>query len=261
MYLWTPREVEEALQGHPHPDLVRAWFRLEGAPTFEAGFLPQHRESLAVLAERFGLPLHAAREQVEQGRRALLEHRQARGLPRDEKPLTGLHGLLLSAFAELHDDPVIGAAGEELAERLRVLAARPGELSQLLDLPRDAAGAADLSDYAYLAQGLHDWAAATGAGRDRTVTGLLEIAWADFTDADGWRAAREQPLPGMVAQRFHTAVHNPSPTSLILALSQEYGDESETLAKRLAAFDQRPGRGVETSPQEHAQLILLLTRG
>ena len=261
VYLWTPGEVAEALQEHPHPDLVRDWFRLEGAPTFEAGFLPQHRESRSALAERFGLPLHAVRELVEQGRRALLEHRQARGLPRDEKPLTGLHGLLLSAFAELHDDPVIGAAGEELAERLRVLAARPGELSQLLDLPRDVAGAADLSDYAYLAQGLHDWGAATGSPGDRTVTGLLEVAWADFTDADGWRAAREQPLPGMVAQRFHTAVHNPSPTSLILALSREYGDESETLSERLAAFDLRPGRGVETSPQEHAQLILLLTRG
>jgi len=261
VYLWTPGEVGEALQGHPHPDLVRAWFRLEGAPTFEGGFLPKHRESLAALAERFGLPLHEVREHVEQGRRALLQHRQARGLPRDEKQLTGLHGLLLSALAELHDDAAMGAAGKELAARLRVLAERPGELSQLLDLPRDVAGGAELSDYAYLAQGLHAWAAATGTGPDPTVIGLLEVAWADFTDADGWRAAREQPLPGMVAQRFHTAVHNPSPTSLILTLSREYAGDSESLSERLAAFDLTPGRGVETSPQEHAQLILLLTRG
>nr|WP_296751805.1 DUF255 domain-containing protein [Thioalkalivibrio sp.] len=261
VYLWTPAEVDEALQGHPHPDLVRAWFRLEGAPTFEAGFLPQHQESLAVLAERSGLSLNEAREQVEQGRRALLEHRQARGLPRDEKQLTGLHGLLLSAFAERHDDPVMGAAGEELASRLNALATDPEALSQLVDLPRDVAGAADLSDYAYLAQGLHDWGVATGNRRAGPMTGLLEVAWADFTDADGWRAARTQPLPGMVAQRFHTAVHNSSPTSLILALSREYVGDSEILSERLAAFDLRPGRGVESSPQEHAQLILLLTRG
>ena len=260
VYLWTPGEVDEALQGHPQPDLVRAWFRLEGAPTFEGGFLPKHRESLDALAERFGLPLDEVREQVAQGRRSLLEHRQARGLPRDEKQLTGLHGLLLSAFAALREDPVMGAAGEELASRLQAMAARPAELSQLLDMPRDVAGEADLSDYAYLAQGLHDWALADGTGRDGRVAGLLEVAWSDFTDADGWRAAREPPLPGMVAQRFHAAVHNPSPTSLILALSRDYRDHSEALSERLAAFDLRPGRGVETSPQEHAQLIFLFTR-
>ncbi|MFO8004874.1 thioredoxin domain-containing protein, partial [Thioalkalivibrio sp.] len=261
VYLWTPEAVNEALQGHTHPDLVRAWFGLEGAPTFDAGFLPRHREPLNDLAGRFGLSLHEAREQVGHGRRLLLEYRQGRGLPRDEKQLTGLHGLLLSAFAELHEDPVKRAAGEELASRLQALAARPAELSQLLDLPREVAGEADLSDYAYLAQGLHDWAVATGAGGDHRVAGLLEVAWSDFTDADGWRAARERPLPGMVARRFHPAVHNPSPTSLILALSRDYRDDSEALAEWLAAFDLRPGRGVETSPQAHARLILLYTQG
>jgi uncharacterized protein YyaL (SSP411 family) len=261
VYLWTPGEVNQALQGHPYPDLVRAWFRLEEAPTFAGGLLPKHRESLNTLAERLGVPADEAREQVGQGRRSLLEYRQARGLPRDEKQLTGLHGLLLSAFAELPDDPVMGKAGKELASRLQALAASPAELSQLVDMPRDVAGEADLSDYAYLAQGLHDWAVATGTGRDRWVAGLLEVAWSDFTDADGWRAAREQPLPGMVARRFHPAVHNPSPTSLILALSRDYRDDNEVLSERLATFDQRPGRGVETSPQEHAQLILLYTEG
>jgi uncharacterized protein len=261
VYLWTPEQVDGALGDHPHPALVRAWFGLEGNPTFDAGFLPKHRESLAAVAQRLGLSLEDANEQAAAGRRALLEQRQARGLPRDEKQLTGLHGLLLSALAELRDDPVLGVTGARLAARLRALAASPAELPQLLDLTADVAGGAELSDYAYLAQGLHDWAAAAGSGGDPAVTALLETAWAAFTDADGWRAARELPLPGMVAQRFHGAAHRPSPTTLILALTRAYSGRSELLAERIDGFDLRPGRAIETGPREHAGLILLLTGG
>jgi uncharacterized protein len=261
VYLWTPEQVDGALDGHPHPALVRAWFGLEGNPTFDGGFLPKHRQSLAAVARRLGLSEEEAGELASAGRRALLEWRHGRGLPRDEKPLTGLHGLMLSALAELRDDPVMGTTGAGLAARLRAVAEAPGTLPQLLDQPAYAAGGAELSDYAYVAQGLHDWAAAGGAEGDPAVLALLETAWADFTDADGWRAARELPLPGMVAQRFHGATHRPSPTTLILALTRVYSGDSELLDERLEGLDLRPGRAIETAPREHAGLILLLTGG
>jgi uncharacterized protein len=261
VYLWTPGQLEEALAAHSKPELVRAWFGLEGAPQFDYGYLPLETGNPERIAKRFGMPSDEAASRIEEGRQALLAHREARGLPRDEKQLTGLHGLLLSAFAEVSEDVAFSPVASALAARLQAAAEGPENLSQLLDLARDIAGAAELADYAYLAQGLHDWAMATGAVRDATVVALLETAWSLFSDADGWRAMAEQPLPGMVAQRFHPAVHRPSPTTLILALSRDYADRSAALEEQLAAFDLRPGRVVETTSREHAGLILLLIGG
>lgn len=261
-YLWTPEQIDAALDRHPAPELVRAWFGFDGNPSFSTGFLPKEQDHPADLAERFGIPEATVLDYIDQGRAALLEHRRTRGLPRDEKPLTGLHGLLLSALAELPDDAAFGPLGAALAERLRGAARRPEALSQLLDVPSDVAGVAHLSDYATLGWGLHDWAEATGASDSvPLVVGLLETAWADFADADGWRPAREQPLPGMVAQRFHPAVHRPSATTRVLALSRIHADHSEFLERALTGFDLRPGRAIETAPREHAELILLLTEG
>ncbi|MFO8154038.1 thioredoxin domain-containing protein [Thioalkalivibrio sp.] len=260
-YLWTQEQVEAALAGHPEPGLVRAWFGLEGALQFDYGYLPLETGRLDAIAERFDLEPEAASALIEAGRRALRADREARGLPRDEKPLTGMHGLLLSAFAEVADDPELAPAGAALAARLQAAADDPEALSLMLDLPPEVAGAAGLSDYAYLAQGLHDWSVATGDGPDATVAVLLEAAWSRFRDADGWQALEERPLPGMVAQRFQPAVHRPSPTTRILALTQAYADQSAALAERLEASDLRPGQAVETTPQEHAGLILLVTGG
>ncbi|TVP86439.1 MAG: thioredoxin domain-containing protein [Thioalkalivibrio sp.] len=259
VYLWSREQVEEALAGHPEPELVQAWFGLEGALQFDYGYLPLETGRLDALAGRFDLTPEAAAALIEEGRRALRAHREARGLPRDEKELTGMHGLLLSAFAEVADDPELSPAGAALATRLQAAADDPGDLALLLDLPPEVAGAAELSDYADVAQGLHDWSVATGNGPDAGVVALLETAWSRFRDADGWKALEEQPLPGMVAQRFHSAVHRPSPTTRMLALSQAYADQSDLLAEQLEAIDLRPGRAVETNPQQHAGLILLVT--
>lgn len=261
VYLWTAEQLQRALENHANPALVRAWFGLEGALQFDYGYLPLETGNLSRLADRFEVTPEAASEHIAAGRRALVEYRQDRKLPRDEKQLTGQHGLLLSAFAEVADAPELRAFGEVLADRLQVLAGDPENLSQLLDLPAAVAGSADLADYAYLAQGLHDWAMATDGGLHPAVSGLLESAWSRFSDADGWRATAEQPLPGMVAQRFHPAVHRPSPTTLILALSQAYAEQSAVLAERLDVFDRRPGRAVETAAREHAGLILWLIGG
>jgi uncharacterized protein len=260
-YLWTPEQVAAALRDHPGPEVVSAYFGLDGVPTFDAGHLPKRRVSLESVAERFELPVERARELVAHGRRDLLEARRARGLPRDEKPVTGLHGLLLSALAEAYAEPELAEAGEALAGRLRRLAERPEELSLLLDLRHEVAGAAELADYAYVARGLHDWALATGDDTGSAVTGLLEAAWEGFADAEGWRASREQPLPGMIAQRFHPSLHRPSPSTELLALSRYHRDQSALIADRLADFDARPGRAIETVPIPHAGLILLPAGG
>ena len=259
-YLWTEAQIAAALADHTSPRIVRDYFGLVGVPTFELGYLPKQRVAIETLAERHGLTVAAAAESVARGRALMLDARLTlRETPRDEKAITGLHGLLLSAFAEGVDDPEIRAAGTALADLLREAASRPEELSLLLGVPESSAGAAELGDIAHLAQGLHDWARAQGSAFDPVVTRLLETAWRRFADGQGWRASLELPLPGMIAVRFHAETHRPSPVTLLLALSQEYGGSSPWIASRVAEFDLRPGRGIEVAPMEHAGLILFLS--
>jgi len=254
-YLWNDAQIAAALETHPSPGLVRDYFGLVGVPTFDLGYLPKERTRIEVLAERHGIDVAEARKSLDQGRMQLLEARRTRETPRDEKAITGLHGLLLSAFAEVAYEPDIRDAASALAGSLREVASRPTELPLVLGA---SAGAAELSDIAYLALGLHDWARARGEVVDPVVSQLLEAAWRQFSDAQGWRAALEMPLPGMISERFHPEVHRLSPVTVLLALSIEYRETSATIASRLKEFDLRPGMGIERSPIEHGGLIMLL---
>ena len=258
-YLWNEAQIAAALADHASPGIVRDYFGLVGVPTFDLGYLPKRRVRIEILAERHGLTDAAAAESVARGRALLLDARGTRETPRDEKAMTGLHGLLLSAFAEGADTPEVHAAGTALAGLLREAASRPEELSLLLGAPKNVAGAAELGDVAYLAQGLQDWARAQGETFDPVVTPLLETAWRRFADGQGWRASLELPLPGMIATRFHPETHRPSPVTRLLALSREYRGTSACIASRLEELDLRPGRGIEVAPMEHAGLILFLS--
>lgn len=258
-YLWNEAQITTALEDHPSPEIVRDHFGLVGVPTFELGYLPKQRVNIETLAERHGLSVAAATEHVARGRALLLDARRTREPPRDEKAMTGLHGLLLSAFAEAAEEPDIHVAGTALADLMREAASQPAELSLLLGVPASVAGAAELVDIAYLAQGLHDWARVQGEAFDPVVVRLLETAWLRFADVQGWRASLELPLPGMIAVRFHPETHRFSPVTRLLALSQEYQDASALIALRLTEFELRPGRSIETAPIEHAGLILFLT--
>lgn len=258
-YLWSGAELEAALEDHPQPDLVRARFGMAGSSVFERGYLPRRAANVEQLAERFRLDEDVVRRQVELGRKALVRTRKKRGVPHDEKVLTGAHGLLLSALAEgAQHDERFREAGAAVHAWLLEVAADPEELPSLMGLPADAAGDASLNDYAYVARGLRDWGAATGEGGQAPALPLLEAAWEHFRDDDGFRSKPVPPLPGMISQRFHAAVHRPSPTTLIFRLSDEWKGASETVDAAFAEYDLRPGRAIESDPHHHAHLILWL---
>ncbi len=256
-YLWPEEDLESALADHENPELVRAYFGMEGAKVFDLGYLPRSGETVAQLAERFELDEEAVQEKVDSGREALIVAREERGLPRDEKVLTGAHGLLLSALSLAADhDERFEEAGEAVRAWLLEVAESPDELPTLMGLPREDAGEGTLNDYAYVAQGLRDWDSAHDSGDRGAAIALLETAWERFRDDDGFRSEPEPPLPGMISQRFHPAVHRPSPTTLILRMTEEWLEESDTLESAFEEYDLRPGLGVEGQPKHHARLIL-----
>ncbi|WP_024328439.1 thioredoxin domain-containing protein [Thioalkalivibrio sp. ALR17-21] len=260
-YLWPGSALEAALEDHPEQDLVRARFGMDRAPSFSAGHLPADRMDTAALAERFELDEERVRDYVDRGREALIETRQERGLPRDEKVLTGAHGLLLSALAEAVRQDLgeeYAAMGRDVRDWLASRADEPEDLPALLGLPAEEAGPATLPDYAYVARGLHDWDAATDSGDGERVRALLRTAWERFAGDDGFRTTEDPPLPGMIAERFHPAVHRPSGTTAVLQLTAEHAAADADLESALADYPLEPGQGIESNPLHHAGLILWL---
>lgn len=256
-YLWSEAELAAALAEHPEPGLVRAAFGLEGRTVFELGHLPREGAGIAELAARFEHDEAQVRERVAAGRAALIRAREQRGLPRDAKVLTGPHGLLLSALAEaVAHDARFEEAGAAVYGWLREAASEPAALPALMGLPRAQAGTATLNDYAYVIRGLRDWSVVRGGGDgDAVARALLEVAWGRFRDPEGFRAEPEPPLPGMLSQRFHPAVHRPSATTLIFRASEDLAGESEAVAAALADYELRPGPALERNPEQHARLI------
>lgn len=99
-YLWSADQLDQALADVAHPVWVRHYFGLSGAPRFTQGHLPKQQQDWDAIAAQSGLTRAEVVRAVAQAAQALGEQRTSRRVSRDEKPLTGAHGLLLAAFAE-----------------------------------------------------------------------------------------------------------------------------------------------------------------
>lgn len=183
-YVWTERELEDALPDDATRTALRRLYRLDGAPNFE--------EQAWVLT----LAPEATEDEIaalQAARRDLLTRRQQRPRPAtDQKLLTSWNGLMIAGLAEagraLDDARLIqtaSTAADFLLDKLQaedgklwhVFAAAPGE-------PPQARIPGYLDDYTHL------------------VHGLLTLH--DVTGDDKWLKA-SQRLTAVMIQQFYDA--------------------------------------------------------
>jgi uncharacterized protein YyaL (SSP411 family) len=218
-YLWRGEELAALLSPSQRALAALIW-GLQGPADSEAGTLPRQRLRVEQAAERFMLEPAAARAQLAEAKRRMAAARSARRLPRDDKAITGWNGLALSALALAAvklDEPRYREAAADLASAL-LPAWREGQLARA-----KAAGAwrdaASLADYAYLAQGLSDYAAAfadaTALERSRL---LARRAWELFRRDGLWHDSAEPPLPDMPGHLVLADVPLPAPDAMVLRL-------------------------------------------
>ncbi|MFB6301574.1 MAG: thioredoxin domain-containing protein [Haloferacaceae archaeon] len=166
-YVWTPGEVEAAVDDDLTATLVKERYGVTAGGNFERGTtVPTVAASYADLAETRDLSADEVRDRLVDARTDLFEARSERPRPpRDEKVLAGWNGLAISAFAlggRVLDPGLTDRATTALSfVRDRLWDADEGRLRRRY---KDGDVKVDgyLEDYAFLARGAFDCYGATG---------------------------------------------------------------------------------------------------
>ena len=187
-YLWEPGDLDELLGS-------------------------ESRDSLEVLVETpDGILPGLAPDAPESLRMKLLQSREQRPPPADDKALLGLNGLVLSALAAMNANPEAREAGERLAGLLNK-AAESGAPGRLADRPD--AGPAHLDDLVYTGRGLLDWSEASGDRRSAAnAASLLQTAHSRHYEDTHWLQGELAPLPGNSRTLLIQDTQLPSPAAL-----------------------------------------------
>ena len=194
------------------------------------------QEQIEILAETpDGILPDLAPGAPDSNRIKLLERREQRPPPADDKALPGLNGLVLSALASSISHPDAREAGKKLAQALNSFA-ESDTPSRLLD--RRDAGPASLEDLVYVARGLLDWSQASGDSRSASgASALLEMAYSRYYEGTHWVEGELTPLPGSSRTLLIQDTQLPSPAALWIDTAWRLAESSD---------EQRLGRLADT---------------
>ncbi len=245
-YLWRAEELRKRLTPEQVRLLRRVW-GLGANSRFDLGDLPMEKAP-PTSSERTALAAAYAR---------LKNAGRMRNLPRDGKLNAGLNGLALSAFSLAgHGEPRFEQAARRLRGFIETALLRDGQLLKSR-VGQDVFADAELDDYAYLAQGLLDYADAfDDAGSRALAITLARQAWERFFTVEGWRR-ESHPLLATAASHAalpDEATPSPSATLIRASLSLPGGAPAEALDRALA----HASRSALADPLSHPGTLAVL---
>ncbi len=244
-YLWSAEQLG-ALLSEREARAYRLVYGMQDAAPFDAGYLPIRVLAAPDAAKRLGVESSEVETLLTQAADKLRAARVKRGLPRDTKLLAGWNGLALTAFAE-----VARVTNErryrETANGIRKYLVNTlwdgKSLKRAVDQGR-AVGAVALEDYAYVAQGLLEWARLTNEARDYdTARAVALAAWQQFYTERGWRLSGATLIQAGADEAAIADGPLPSPSAVLietsLAISEKTGDAA---LKKMAQTALEKGR-------------------
>ncbi len=268
-YVWTPDEVEAAIDDELDADLFVDRFGVTERGNFEGETVLTIRATVGDLASEYDLAEGDVRDRLDRAREQAFEHRAERPRPaRDEKVLASWNGLAISALAEgaiVLDDGYADVAADALSfvrehhwdDAEESLNRRWAEEVTKVD--------GYLEDYAFLGRGALDLYQATGdvdhlAFALDLARGIEREFWDDsagtlyFTPAEGESlVARPQEV---------TDQSTPSSAGVAAELLADLDhfvahDRFGTIAERVV---ETHSNKIEANPLQHASLALAADR-
>ncbi len=226
-YLWEPAALKSLLSPASYAAAFRVW-QLGQAQLFEQGYLPAEYQT----------PTDAERAPLSEAYARLRMARLARKLPLDLKMNAGLNGLALSAFSRAQLlDPAYRRSADRIARFLMSTLIRDDHLLKARSQGHLVAGA-ELEDYAYVVQGLLDYAEINPQANAPVVAlKLARTAWSLFWTPTGWRREARPLLASLRAEPVLADGALPSPSEVLNLASLRLGDAALTQqVKRVAAW-------------------------
>ncbi len=221
-YLWTREQLLELLTEGEFRLVNLAWSFHRSEEWVEGG-LPIPSLSREAVAEELGLPATTVSVQLNGIRQMLLQARQQRTLPRDEKRLAGWNGLALSVLSE------VAVMNQRYRQAGRVVRDYLHSLWDGEQLWRIKGQPGALEDYVYVAQGLLDWAGASDDQQSRELAvRLVDIAWQRFHHEAGWYRGEGKVLRAMSsASPMLSDGALPSPSAAWCQLARKLGSNGQ----------------------------------
>ena len=214
VYLWEPQELKTRLTAEQYAAVAKVW-RLDQPRPFEYGYLPAEYTS----------PSERERVLLSQAHATLLRARKSRALPLDTKMNAGLNGLALSAFSR---GQLLSPAYRAQATRLRNFLETDlvqGDRLLKARTSRQVLAGAELEDYAYVVQGLLDYADVNSDMKARALAlKLARTAWSLFWSPTGWKREAQSLLATLPSDPVIADGALASPSEVLNLASLRLGD-------------------------------------
>lgn len=230
VFLWEPPVIKALLTPGQYAVAFRIW-QLGQTRPFEYGYLPAEytqptAQERGVLAQTY-VTLNAARK--------------ARVLPLDTKMNAGLNGLALSAFSRGQAlSPAYRNSALRLRHFLETALVRGDRLMKARTAKQTLEGA-ELEDYAYVVQGLLDYAEVNSDAKARALAQkLARTAWSSFWSPTGWKRESQSLLATLPTEPVLADGALASPSEVLNLASLRSGDASLIEQVKRAAAWQAP---------------------
>ncbi len=214
VFLWEPQALKALLTPAQYVAAARVW-QLNKPRPFEYGYLPAE----------YIPPTQAERALLSQAYTRLRAAQKLRALPIDTKMSAGLNGLALSAFSQ---GQPLSAAYRKSATRIRNFLATDLVRGARLIKTRASSQAgveAELEDYAYVVQGLLDYAEVNSDAKTRALAlKLARTAWSLFWSPNGWKREAHSLLATLSTDPVIADGALASPSEMLNLASLRLGD-------------------------------------
>ena len=217
-YLWQSEELKSVLDKKEYAVFTETWDTERSVDLEEGNHLRGAKRSTDTAAS-LQMDEGEVNALLESSRLKLLSARGQRTLPIDEKLLAGWNAMALSTFAlaaRTLDEP----SYKEQAQKIKSFVIQ--NLWEDERLIRSLAkgkriGSASIEDYAFVADGLFNWAMLNGEDQDyRLAEAVLDQGWARFYNNNAWSYSDTSLLPPADGEEMLSEDSSASPSAKLI---------------------------------------------
>ena len=251
-YLWHQNELKKILTAE-ELNIANKYWGLNRPDELPSGNLPRQNLSFSKLATRLKINPEKLKNKLTYLKQKLKHHRnKTRKIPKDTKLLSGMNGLVLSAFSKgIKYDASLRITGEKLAQFLN-------NMWDGKALRRSAANAKDgtLYDYAAVSWGITNWGIATNNTHYKEIgERIAKAAWTKFYQNKSWVENPNSLLPKGIKQAH--IPDNSLFSSEALLLESSYLSSNTLLHDKANKVLENVTRSIETDLFSYASLLTL----